>query len=117
MMKFVNFLEQPFQVESVHGGCGQCQNCRVMGPEAFDTPIRFFYYTVLPPQASFGEHKHGDDNEVYIVLEGEGRYTMNGESAPVKAGDILVNKPFATHALENTGDQPMRVLVFEVGNP
>ena len=116
-MNIVNFLEQDFQLESVHGGQGQCQNCRVMGPECFDTPIRFVYYTILPPDASFGEHTHGNDNEVYIVLEGEGRYVMNGEEAPVKAGDILVNRPFATHALFNTGSGPMRVLVFEAYNP
>lgn len=116
-MEITNFFERPFQLEAVHGGEGLCQNCRVLGPEAFDTPVRFVYYTVLPPRASFGEHAHGDDNEVCIILEGEGRYVMNGEWAAVKAGDILVNRPFASHALANTGPGPLRVLVFEAYNP
>ena len=78
-MEIVNFLRQPAQIESVHGGEGLCRNCRVLGPESFDTPVRFLYYTVLPSGASFGEHTHGDDNEVYLVLEGSGLYSMNGE--------------------------------------
>ena len=116
-MDIANFLDRPFQLEAVHGGEGLCRNCRVVGEEAFDTPLRFIYYTTLPPGASFGAHKHGDDNEVYLLLAGDGRYTMNGETAQVKAGDVLVNRPFATHSLCNTGEGPMRVLVFEVYNP
>lgn len=85
-MEIVNFLRQPAQIESVHGGEGLCRNCRVLGPESFDTPVRFLYYTVLPSGASFGEHTHGDDNEVYLVLEGSGLYSMNGEAASVEAG-------------------------------
>ena len=81
-MEIVNFLRQPAQIESVHGGEGLCRNCRVLGPESFDTPVRFLYYTVLPSGASFGEHTHGDDNEIYLVLEGSGLYSMNGEAAP-----------------------------------
>ena len=115
-MEILNFLRQPAQIESVHGGEGLCRNCRVLGPESFDTPVRFLYYTVLPSGASFGEHTHGDDNEVYLVLEGSGLYSMYGEAASVEAGDVLINKPFAFHFLKNTGDSEMRVLVFEVYN-
>lgn len=38
-MEIVNFLRQPAQIESVHGGEGLCRNCRVLGPESFDTPV------------------------------------------------------------------------------
>jgi quercetin dioxygenase-like cupin family protein len=115
-MEVVNFLRRPAQREAVHGGDSQCLNCRVLGPESFDTPVRFLYYTILPSGASFGEHAHGDDNEVYIILEGVGIYGMNGETVSVEAGDILINKPFASHFLKNTGSGEMRVLVFEVYN-
>ena len=30
-MEIVNFLRQPAQIESVHGGEGLCRNCRVLG--------------------------------------------------------------------------------------
>lgn len=115
-MEIANFLRRPARTEAVHGGEGLCRNCRVLGPESFDTPVRFLYYTVLPPGASFGEHTHGDDNEVYLLLEGSGLYGMNGETALVEAGDVLVNKPFASHFLKNTGNSEMRVLVFEAYN-
>ena len=115
-MKIVNFLERPSAMESVHGGEGLCKNSCVMESHEFETPLRFIYYTELPPNASFGVHKHGNDNEVYVVLEGNGTFTMNDETVPVKTGDLLVNKPFASHGLQNGGEGIMRVLVFEVYN-
>ena len=53
---------------------------------------------------------------VYVILEGSGEYTMNGETVPVKTGDVLVNKPFAAHGLKNIGAGILRVFVFEVAN-
>lgn len=111
-----NFLEVPLKPEAIHGGQGLCPHACVIRAEELDTPLRFVNYTVLPPQASFGDHVHGDDNELYIVLEGEGVYTVNGKASPVKTGDILVNPRFATHAIENTGKTDMRLLVMEVYN-
>ena len=63
-------------------------------------------------------HTNKLDNEIYIILEGEGHYTCNGETVSVKAGDVLVNPPFGTHALANDSgsDVEMRVLVLESYN-
>jgi mannose-6-phosphate isomerase-like protein (cupin superfamily) len=111
-----NFLDLPLTPETIHDGQGLCPHACVLEGAEFQTPIRFLNYTVLPPQASFGAHQHGDDNEIYIVLEGSGVYTTDGDAQRVKTGDILVNPPFATHAIQNTGDSDMRLLVLEVYN-
>ena len=117
-MTIRNFLTAQLHDDCIHEGQGLCHHATILPADAFQAPIRFLNYTVLPKGATFGAHKHGDDNEIYIILEGEGHYTCNGETVSVKAGDVLVNPPFGTHALANDSgsDVEMRVLVLESYN-
>ena len=117
-MEIRNFLTAQLRDDCIPEGQGLCHHANILPASAFQAPIRFLNYTILPKGATFGAHKHGDDNELYIILEGEGHYTCNGEIVPVKAGDVLVNPPFGTHALANDGgsDVEMRVLVLESYN-
>ena len=112
-----NFLAMPLHQEKIHDGDGECGHCTLFDASAFQTPIGFINYTVLPVGASFGLHTHGNDNEVYVILEGCGLYTADKEEAKVTTGDVLVNRPYGSHSLRNTGDIPLRVLVMEVHKP
>ena len=114
-MKIRNFLNVPMVQENIHDGIGLCDHCALWEVDDFDAPIRFLNYTIIPAGCSFGQHQHGDDNEIYIILEGEGHYECNGEITEVKPGDVLVNPPYGTHALYNDSglDVDMRVLVIE----
>ena len=40
--------------------------------------------------------------------------TVNGASQAVETGDVILNKPGWQHGLENTGKEPLKLLVFEV---
>lgn len=113
-MKIHNFLELELEDVVIHEGKGLCRHSTVFAEEEMDAPVRFINYTVIPPAASFGDHKHGNDNEFYVILSGEGVYRQDGEETRVKKGDIIMNAPFGTHGIENTGEVDMEVLVFEV---
>ena len=113
-MKIHNFLEQEMMEEVIHGGEGQCRHCVVFHEEEMEAPVRFINYTVIPPFGSFGLHKHGNDNEFYVILNGEGVYEEDGVEAKVKKGDIIMNAPMGNHGIRNTGENNMEVLVFEV---
>jgi len=108
-----NFLETPLVQECIHEGEGLCRHATIFRGDEIDAPIRFINYTILPPKATFGLHKHGNDNEFYVVLSGEGVYCQDGEEAPVKQGDIMMNALYGTHGIRNTGSGEMALLVFE----
>ena len=108
-----NYLNTPLRDEVVHEGEGFCKHCTVFYDKEIDAPIRFINYTIIPPNASFGLHKHGLDNEFYVVLSGEGIYYQNDEEQPVRKGDIMMNALNGTHGLRNTGSEEMELLVFE----
>lgn len=112
-----NFLTAPLEpMAECHDGKGVLQHVGLFGAEEFKMPIRFINYTILPPGTSIGLHTHGNDEEMYIILEGNGEMEVDGERAPVAAGDIVVNRPFGTHGLFNTSAADIRILVMEVYN-
>jgi len=110
-----NFLEAEHRVvQGPHKGKGTATSTHLLRDSDFATNLKFINYTELHPGASIGYHPHGDNEEVYVILEGEGMMNVNGETRPVHAGDVILNKPGWSHGLENGPDRNMRVLVFEV---
>ena len=49
-------------------------------------------------------HKHKQNEEVYIVLKGEGIITVDGEAVKVKEGSAVKIKPEASRTIENTSE-------------
>ena len=49
-------------------------------------------------------HKHKQNEEVYIILKGEGIITVDGTAVSVKEGSAVKIMPEASRTIENTGD-------------
>ena len=109
-----NYLKSQLRAERIHEGEGLCPHAMIFSGDEIDAPVQFINYTIIPPGASFGPHEHGNDNEFYVVLNGSGIYTEDGEETAVAAGDIIMNAVRGRHGIRNTGDQDMPLLVFEV---
>jgi mannose-6-phosphate isomerase-like protein (cupin superfamily) len=108
-----NFLEAPMKLGSSHKGNGEVHSVKLYDDHDFASPLKFLYYMVMPPGTSIGYHQHGQNEEMYLVLEGTGRMTVNGEERDVKPGDVLLNRAGWSHGLENTGSEPIRLLIYE----
>lgn len=57
-------------------------------------------------------HTH-EEEEYLMIMEGEGSWTINGETFPAKAGDILYAKPWDSHGIENTGDTTLKFVFWK----
>jgi uncharacterized cupin superfamily protein len=57
-------------------------------------------------------HYHLAQEEMFVILEGEGTLRVAGERLPVRAGDVIVIPPGPEypHHLINTGSMPMKYL-------
>jgi mannose-6-phosphate isomerase-like protein (cupin superfamily) len=95
-----------------HGGRGEILTSRVV--ERAEGALRFVDLTVVPPGASIGLHRHGDDEEIYVIIDGEGLMTVDGVATRVGAGDVVLNDPGGSHGLENDGTVPLRLVVVDV---
>jgi len=98
-----------------HGGEGRIGFCRLFAARDFEGPVRFVDYAVLPPGASIGEHTHGRDEEIYLVLEGSGSMRLDGRELRVGPGSVIVNRAGGTHGLRNDSGAPIRLFVVDVG--
>ncbi len=107
---FVNLSEVPFTRETRHGD----------GFEARLAPIGTlvgakklgYNLTVVPPgKRAFPFHNHHANEEMFVILEGEGTLRYGDQRWPVRAGDCI-NCPAGgpAHQLINTGTVDLRYL-------
>lgn len=67
-------------------------------------------YVVLEPRGGQVPWHVHDQEEVYVILEGEGEMCVGDERADVHEGEAIYIPPGTYHQLTNTGDRPMRML-------
>ncbi len=73
-------------------------------------------YCVAPGQSQ-KPHRHDDQDKVYYVLEGAGRFTLAGQEERLTGGEALVAPAGVDHGLVNDGTDPLLVLVVVTPPP
>lgn len=60
-------------------------------------------------------HNHRCNEEMFLILDGEGTIRIGTERYPVRTGDIIAcppGGPDSAHQIENTSDKPLRYLAI-----
>ena len=96
--------------EQMRGGKGTVTVKHLLKPDEMLGKGRLFAELTVPPGASVGLHRHEGDVEAYYILQGKGRYRNNDESYDVVAGDLTLVDDLNSHGIENTGDEPLRLI-------
>jgi mannose-6-phosphate isomerase-like protein (cupin superfamily) len=110
-----NFLTAKNQVQqSSHGGTGPVDLYEVWSKADFNSDIDFIDRVVVPPATTVGYHQHGDNEEMYILLNGEGLMTIDGNEVAVKRGDMILNAPGGKHGLVNNSNKDIDLLVIQI---
>ena len=72
--------------------------------------------TVLPPgKAQCPFHNHHGEEEVFLILEGEGELRFGSERYPIRRHDVIAcptGGPEVAHQIINTGSTTMRYLAL-----
>lgn len=110
----LNLNRLPLEEVTAHGGEKKILFNRAFDAEDFKGPWNFADYAVLPPGASIGIHTHGANEELYLVLEGQGIMHLDGREFLVKPGTLVLNKPGGTHGLRNEGPHDLKIFVVEI---
>ena len=100
------------QLEACHDGAGVLHMTEMLAQyDRAGAGVKFIHDNIVEPGASIGEHTHHDDEELYIIVEGEGMMRIDGVDEPVGVGDICLTRPGHSHSLINSDTRPMRLLV------
>jgi len=79
---------------------------------------RFFcdVYCFEPGQEQKG-HVHGDQDKVYLVLEGQGKFKVGNEERVLGPGQGTMAPAGEEHGVANHTNTRLKVLVFVAPNP
>lgn len=66
----------------------------------------------LEPGQSQKVHSHDDQDKVYVVLEGHGRFTLGADEQTLAQGEALVAAAGAPHGVVNDSGVRLVLLVF-----
>ncbi|MDR1083457.1 MAG: cupin domain-containing protein [Deltaproteobacteria bacterium] len=80
-------------------------------PETPEKGICEIGWLTIQPGDSIGLHEHKTEEDVYVIVSGQGIFTDGqGAETEVAGGDITVTRRGQSHSLKNTGQTPMIVL-------
>lgn len=57
-------------------------------------------------------HSHKDIEEISYVVEGRGKFWINGETCEISKGDLILQPANSKHTVKNIGETPLVLLCF-----
>jgi quercetin dioxygenase-like cupin family protein len=81
----------------------------------FESPRLLVGLNAFEPGQAHALHAHQGMDKFYYVLEGRGRFLLDGSERAMQAGDLLVAPDGVPHGIEN--DSGARLLVLAVLAP
>jgi mannose-6-phosphate isomerase-like protein (cupin superfamily) len=110
-----NYLTADRQLQkSSHEGTGSVELYEIWENSDFKSNIDFFDRVVVPPGSTIGFHKHGENEEMYIVLEGKGLMKIEDDEVAVGKGDMILNPAGGRHGLINNSCENIDILVIQM---
>ena len=97
--------------EKMRGGNGTVRIEHLFEPGTeLKAPTRLCAKLYLEPGVSIGFHRHENEEEIFVIVKGEGEIDDNGTSRQVAAGDSVLTGNGAGHAVKNTGSETLEIL-------
>jgi mannose-6-phosphate isomerase-like protein (cupin superfamily) len=71
-------------LNAVHGGAGSMDFRVMLGTDAVEPNLIFFHRGVIMPKSGIGEHFHNKCEEMFVILDGEAEFTVDGRTSLIK---------------------------------
>jgi mannose-6-phosphate isomerase-like protein (cupin superfamily) len=94
--------------KAVHGGAGQMEYMVLLDEHSLDTNLRFLHRGVLEPKSGIGHHFHNQCEEMFVILDGEAQFTIDGRTSVLKGPAGALCRMGHSHAIYNASDKPVQ---------
>jgi mannose-6-phosphate isomerase-like protein (cupin superfamily) len=102
------------QASAVHAGAGSMAFAALLNRGAVTPEFNFLHRGVIPPGAGIGHHFHNVVEEMFVILDGEAQFTIDGRTATVKGPAGVVCRTGHSHAIYNAGTTPLQWMNLNV---
>src|SRR4030042_867348 len=102
-----------FAGKNVHQGTGTLYMQTLLGRGAI-TGLNFMHHGPLMPKSSIGHHFHTNSDEMFLILDGDCEFTVNGQTALIKGPVGVPCKSGNSHAVYNPSNKPVDWVNFQV---
>ena len=99
---------------AVHGGAGSMGFTSLLNRGAVTPEFNFLHRGVIPPGAGIGHHFHNMVEEMFVILDGEAQFTIDGRTATVKGPAGVICRAGHSHAIYNASSTPVQWLNLNV---
>src|SRR6187397_859907 len=93
---------------AVHGGAGTMAFTALLNRGAVTPEFNFLHRGEIPPGAGIGHHFHNTVEEMFVILDGEAQFTVDGRTATVKGPAGVICRTGHSHAIYNSGTKPVQ---------
>src|SRR5437762_274204 len=99
---------------AVHQGAGQMDLMVLLDGHALDTNLYFLHRGVLEPLSGIGHHFHNQCEEMFVILDGEAQFTIDGRTSVLKGPAGALCRMGHSHAIYNATDKPIEWMNINV---
>jgi mannose-6-phosphate isomerase-like protein (cupin superfamily) len=99
--------------KNVHQGTGTLGMQTLLGRGAVKN-LAFMHHGPLGPKSSIGHHFHTNSDEMFLILDGDCQFTVNGQTALIKGPAGVPCKAGSSHAVYNPSAKPVDWVNFQV---
>src|SRR4026207_2238046 len=101
-------------LSAVHGGAGSMLFTALLNRGAVTPEFNFLHRGVIPAGAGIGHHFHNVVEEMFVILDGEAQFTIDGRTASVKGPAGVLCRTGHSHAIYNAGPGPVQWMNLNV---
>lgn len=101
--------------KAVHEGAGSMNFGALMDAKTLSTNFIFLHRGVLNPGGGIGQHFHNHCEEMFVILDGEAEFTINGRTSLLQGPAGAPNRMGASHGIYNATDKPVEWMNINVG--
>jgi mannose-6-phosphate isomerase-like protein (cupin superfamily) len=99
----------------VHEGAGGMSFGQLLGANAVEPNLIFFHRGIINPHSGIGEHFHNQCEEMFVILNGEAQFTIDGRTSLLQGPAGVPDRMGHAHGIYNPTDEPLQWLNINVG--
>jgi mannose-6-phosphate isomerase-like protein (cupin superfamily)/heme-degrading monooxygenase HmoA len=104
------------ELSAVHAGAGKMGFTQLIGRTELSTNFLYLHTGSINPKSGIGHHFHHTIEEMFVILDGEAEFTINGRTSRIKGPALVPCKMGNSHGIYNSGNTPLRWMNFAVSS-